>query len=151
MEAVAQDALGLVLARQREAARLGRLGRVEGGVEAGDLRQVGELVAKRPDGGEVVRLMVRRQRFERGQLTDNLGRQPAVGRESGAAMDDTMAGAGERDALAALAQPTQQEGEGGAVGRDGRQRVAGAVERLARGVGGGEARLRADGGDLAAA
>ena len=51
-------------------------------------------------------------------------------------MDDAMAGAGERDALAALAQPAQQEGEGGGMGRDGRQRVAGAVERLAGGVGG---------------
>ena len=45
VEAVAQDALLGILARQRQAARLGRLGRMEGGVEAGDLRQVGQLVA----------------------------------------------------------------------------------------------------------
>src|SRR5262249_51828744 len=129
----------------------GWLARMESGVEAGDLRQIRQLMNERPDGREIVRLMMRRQRRECGQSIDGVGRHPAVGCKGGAAVNDTMSGAGEPDALTALPKPTEQEGQRGGVGRDGWQGFAGAIDRFAATVGRGEARLRADRRDLAAA
>ena len=65
VEAVAADAVVVEPARQGEP--VGELGMaaVEGGIEAGDLRQVGLDRGDRADAGEIVRLMQRRERTER--------------------------------------------------------------------------------------
>ncbi|GJD79423.1 hypothetical protein NBEOAGPD_2650 [Methylobacterium gregans] len=62
MEAVAANALLRHLTRDSEELRDLRLRVVEGGVEAGDLRQVGELPADDADRLQVVRLVQRCQR-----------------------------------------------------------------------------------------
>ena len=73
MKSVAPDAFVGQAPRQRKVGGDFRLRAVKGGVEAGDLRQRRMKFRKRRDGGEVMRLMQRRQRNEAGQLRDHLG------------------------------------------------------------------------------
>ena len=68
---------------------------VEGGVEAGDLRQVGAQGQHGAHGGEVVRLVQRGQRGERVQLRDDFGGEADGGDEFAAAVDDAVAGGDE--------------------------------------------------------
>ena len=74
VEAVAADAPGRELARQRKFLRQRRLAAVEGGIEAGDLPHLGRGGADRPNDGDLVRLV---QRGERHQLLE-IGQQPAI-------------------------------------------------------------------------
>src|SRR5262249_51787652 len=103
------------------------------------------------DGGDIVWLVMRGERFECRQLFDDLMGQAARGRESGAAMHDAMADPGERAAVAAAVEPPQDNGEGGGMRRNRRQGATRLFdpERMASGVGGGEAWSGADRGDLA--
>src|SRR5215813_569364 len=64
MKAIAADALGRELARQREFAGKRRLVAMEGRVEAGDLRHLRRDGSDSPDGGDVVRLVQRRERYQ---------------------------------------------------------------------------------------
>ena len=64
VETIALDALGRVLARQREGLRHGGLGAMEGGVEAADLRHVRHQHGDRTHRAQVVRLVQRRERHE---------------------------------------------------------------------------------------
>ena len=78
---------------------------MEAGVEAGDLRHVGQPLGDRVDGGQVVRLMERRQRRQLAQLVQDLRRDDRRPGESRAAVDDAMADAEHARAAVALAEP----------------------------------------------
>jgi len=90
MEAVAAHALLAQRTRQREGVvHLGHVG-VEGGVETGHLRQLGESSAELADARQVVRLVQRRERIEARQLFQHLvGHVHAVG-VFAAAMHDAV-------------------------------------------------------------
>ena len=62
VEAVAPDAFGMELVRDRVMVGERIVVAMEGGIEAGDLRQCREIAQQRPDRRQVVRLMQRRQR-----------------------------------------------------------------------------------------
>ena len=107
MESVAPDSLVGQAARQREGGSDLRLGVVKGGVEAGDLRQCRMEFCNCRDGGEMMRLMQRRQWDEAGQFGDHLGidtHRPLVARP---AMHDAVPG---RDQLVVreIAVPSQR-------------------------------------------
>jgi hypothetical protein len=71
------------------------LARVERGVEAGDLRDVGKGRARRAHAGEVVRLVQRRERLERRQRGEQRLVDRRRGDVRGAAVDDAVADAGD--------------------------------------------------------
>ena len=72
------------LARQRHQLGDRRLAAMKAGVEAGDLRHVGQPLGDRFDRREVVRLMQRRQRNQRSQLVEHLRRRRSSGPRSAA-------------------------------------------------------------------
>src|SRR5205085_1904780 len=80
------------LARERE--HLGELGlaAMEGGVEAGDLRDVRRPFRDRGDGGEIVGLVEGCQRAQRFQFAGDPGVDPDRLGKARAAMDDAVAG-----------------------------------------------------------
>ena len=86
MEAVAADAVVIEPAGQGEP--VGELGMaaVEGGVEAGDLRQVGVERGDRTDPCEIVRLMQGRERAERLEI----GEHPGIDAHRCCVMDAAM-------------------------------------------------------------
>ena len=142
VEPVAPETLGVEIGGQRQTAGLLGLGRMEGGVEAGDLRHPRRPRRERPDRGDVVRLM---QRCEGDQSRERVN-QFAVDApglyEPRSAMDHPMAGAGKRSRVAFGLQPVEELSDRGFVVRD-RPRLRQALARH------GEARLVADAGDLA--
>ena len=64
VEAVAAHAFVVIGARQREGVGHERMAAMEGGVEAGDLRDRRKGLHRRFDAGDVVRLVQRRERDE---------------------------------------------------------------------------------------
>ena len=83
---------------------------MEGGIEAGDLRQVGKLLGERADGGEVVRLVQRRQRLELPQLARcTCCVQPHRPGVEQAAVDHPVAGGDDVDVGLVALQPVDQE------------------------------------------
>ena len=91
---------------------------MEGGIETGDLRQIRRCRRHRADGGEIVRLMMRRQsgkglEFEH-QLGCNQRRCPAVR----TAMDHPVPYADKRQTTGILIDPFQREIDGFLVGID---------------------------------
>ena len=95
MEAVAAHARVVELLRQREHLRERRVGAVERGVEAGDLRQLRRALQQRADRREVVRLVQRRERHELLELRHDRGVDADRRGVVGAAVDDAMADRGE--------------------------------------------------------
>jgi hypothetical protein len=61
VEAVAPHAAGVIAPGQGDDVGFPGVAAVEGGVEAGHLRSVGKARLRRADGGEIVRLMQRRE------------------------------------------------------------------------------------------
>ena len=150
VEAVAADAL--VVERARQGVAVGVLGvaAVEGGVEAGDLRQVGVDRRDEADGGEVVRLVQRRQRLERGQPGEDVGVDAAPGGRSRGRR--ARRGGRRRGARAPPRPESQARSASVAAGRSGSSAASQRPvdEDGAVGVGGAEARADADAVDLAA-
>ena len=122
MEPVSANALGVEVFRDGIVIGQRIVAAVEGRIEAGNLRQRGEVGEERTDGRQIVRLVKRRQRdisreTSKDLVVDQHG--PVVFR---AAVDNTMP---DRDRLEVLrsAQPVAGEGKGGrnignALGRD---------------------------------
>ena len=103
VEAVAADALVVEGARQGVAVGMRGVAAVEGGVEAGDLRHgPGRSPSTRRIGGEVVRLVQRRQRLERGEPGEDVGVDQHGAVEVGAAVHDAVADGAELDAAEAV-------------------------------------------------
>ena len=121
VEAVAADALVVEGARKGVAVGVLGVAAVEGGVEAGDLRQARVDRRDDADGGEVVRLVQRRQRLERGQAGEDVGVDAHRAVEVGAAVDDAVADGAELDAAEA-GEPAAQRLGGRAAGRGARRR-----------------------------
>ena len=90
VEAIAPYAGLRELARQRELLRQGRLALMEGGVEAGDLRDMRRGLGDRFDGGQIVRLMQRGERNQRASVGHHAGIDPDRRGEFGPAMDHPM-------------------------------------------------------------
>ncbi|MBB5763377.1 hypothetical protein HNR01_003009 [Methylorubrum rhodesianum] len=105
MEAVAAHALPGHLPRDREELRDLRLRAVEGGVEAGDLRQVGELLPDDADRLQVVRLVQRRQRHQPFQGVEHRLVHPHGRRVGETPMHDAVAHGGEPVSAAMAPQP----------------------------------------------
>ena len=122
MEAVAANALGIKLLRNRVVIGLRAMAPVERGVEARHLRQVGKAFADRADRRQIVGLVQRRKRHIARKISEHLvidQDRAIVGR---AAMDDAMA---DRDGLE-LAGVPQPDSRGPDRGRN--------VRHVARGV-----------------
>ena len=150
VEAVAADAVVVEPARQGEP--VGELGMaaVEGGIEAGDLRQLGLDRGDRADAGEIVRLMQRRQRAERLEPGEHRRIDAHRRRVVDAAMHHPVADAEQRRSVAeVLAQPAADHAEELGVARAAIVGPAPVDEHLTVGVLGGEVRRRADALDLA--
>ena len=117
VEAVAAHALVVEGARQRVAVGVRRMPAVEGGVEAGHLRHVRVDLRREPDRRQVVRLVQRRQRRERGQPRQD-GRidahRPVV---VGTAVHDAVADRPQFEAAEAREPATQLRRGGGKVGQ----------------------------------
>ena len=91
MEAVAAHARIVQLGGNGESPRHVGVRRMERGIEAGHLRQVGPAPEEHPDRREIVRLMQRRERHELLELRHDRGVHPHRRRVLGAAVDDPMA------------------------------------------------------------
>ena len=84
VEAVALHTGRADLARQRHELGDGRLAAMEARVEAGDLRHAGQPLRDRVNRREIVRLVERRERYQRAQLVEHLRRDDRRGRQSAA-------------------------------------------------------------------
>ena len=149
VEAVALDAFRRQRARKGKGLGDGRVAAVEGGVEAGDLADVGQQPGDDADAVEVVRLVQRRQLDELLQLLQAVAVDDHGGGKKLAAVHDAMADGGQRGSRPGVTQPAEQEVQAGLVLRF---LLAGQVERdfvLAALVPGDEAGLGADAVDLA--
>jgi hypothetical protein len=93
VEAVALDPGLTDLSGERHELRHGGLAAMEAGVEAGDLRDAGQPLRHRLDGGEVVGLVKRCQRHESAEILQNLRRDHARAGILGAAVHHPMADA----------------------------------------------------------
>ena len=110
----------------------------------------GSIAGDDADGGEVVRLVQRRQRLERGQPGEDGGVEQHRAVEVGAAVDDAVADGAELDAAEA-GEPAAESPRWRRAGRGARRRSQRPVdEGRAVGVGGAQARADADAVDLAA-
>src|SRR5258705_7165439 len=81
---------------------------MKGGVETGDLHKIRALRHQRANGGDIMRLMMWRQRLQRRQLAENGGRGAFGGGESRAPMDDAMGGTGGLVAEIVVSKPIGQ-------------------------------------------
>ena len=151
VEAVAAHALVVEVARQRVAVGVLGMPAVEGGVEAGHLRHGRVDLHCEPDRREIVRLVQRRQRCERGQPRQD-GRidahRPVV---VGTAVHDAVADrpqfeAAERSRASDAAPPWRREGPAGPPRRTSWSTSAAPSGPLAL-----QARMHADTVDLAPA
>ncbi len=86
---------------------------MEGGVEAGDLRQLGPRRLDGGDAGEALRLMARGQRHQRLQLGDQAPVDAGGAGMAGAAMDDAMTHCPEVEVRNA-SQPGEEPADDGA-------------------------------------
>lgn len=84
---------------------------MERGVEAGDLRQPGQRRRDRPDAGEVVRLMERRQRAERVEPGEHRIVDPNRRAEIGAAVDHPVTDPEQAAVAEELAYPLAEDPE----------------------------------------
>ena len=91
VKAVAADAFRVLLRRQCIAQCHVRIGGVEGGVEGGILRKARRRFGQRADGGEVVRIVERRQRHAGLDFGDDVGGEAARFQQCAPAMDDAVA------------------------------------------------------------
>ena len=86
---------------------------MEGGIEAGDLWKIGKLPGDGADGGEIVRLVQRRQWLELHQFGQHsLVEQDRAGIEQ-AAVDHPVAGGDDMDIVFVALQPLDQEAHPG--------------------------------------
>ncbi len=99
VEAITAHALLRQLPRDGEGLCLPGLVAVEGGVEAGDLRQLRMRLRQRADGGEVVRLVQRGERDQTVQLIQHGGGQQHRGGVADAAMNHPVTGGDQRRPL----------------------------------------------------
>jgi hypothetical protein len=111
VEAVAADTV--LVERFRNGVAVGhlRMAAVEGGIEAGNLQDVGLHRADRPDRQEVVRLVQRRQRDQDLQPGDHVivdGHMRIIGRT---AMNDTMTDGNRKRPAVTSPQPASQMAE----------------------------------------
>ncbi len=81
MEAIAAHALAMQRIRNGEAVGHFGMAAVEGGIEAGDLRQIGARGGDGRDGRQIVRLMQRCQRHQPAQPVDDLRVVTRIGAE----------------------------------------------------------------------
>src|SRR4051812_6532634 len=122
---------------------------VEAGVEAGALRYVRQPLGARRDGGQVVRLMERRQRHERLQIVEHRWRDDNRCGVARAAVDDAVADAEHSRAVKARAQPRREKLQRrGDIANLWLQRLR--VEPRAGRIANRELRRRAEAFDLAA-
>jgi hypothetical protein len=91
------------------------MGAVKGGIEAGDLWQVGLRRGDRADAGEVVRLVQGRERAEPFEPVEHRIVDPHAGGELRATVHHAVADAGEIGIAKMLAQPVDQRSEEGGV------------------------------------
>ena len=108
MEAVALHALRANLSRQRHQFSDCGMTTVKARVEARDLRHVRQPGGYRVDGGEVVRLVQRRQRDQLAQLRQGLWGDDHRAGEVGSAMNDAMADANDRGLLVPNTEPRRK-------------------------------------------
>jgi len=145
VEAVAADAAGVEFRRQGEGVGLPRMGAVEGGVEAGDLRHAGEAFRRRRDAGKVVRLVQGRERRQIPQAFHHRDIHQHRRREVRPAMHHAMPDRGDAAAFEHPVQPFDDDAERGAVvGRGLRPVPAAFRQHPAGGIPGEEMRLRTD-------
>ena len=111
VEAVAADAVVVEPARQGVPVGDLGVGAVERGIEARDLGQLGPEPGDRADAGEIVRLVQRRERHERGQLLEHRWTHPHRPGVVDAAMHHPMADADQRRVTELLAQPAAEHAE----------------------------------------
>jgi len=151
VKTVAAHALGGEFARQGEQLRDGWLAAVEGGVEAGGLRHLGQGSAHGVDASEVVRLVQRRERDELAQRLNGGVVEADRRGKALAAMHDAMADADDLPAGLVRLQPVDEEAHRRLVLLVGRalQAEVGIVEHGTVGVLGLEVRLGANAVDLA--
>jgi hypothetical protein len=88
---------------------------VKGGVETGHLHRLGEGRDGGADAGEVVGLVQRRERGERVEPFDQVGREPLRRVDVGAAMDDAVADARDPSAADPGGERREDRGEAGGV------------------------------------
>ena len=97
----------------------GRNGAVEGGVEAGNLRQIGPVGSKCLDGSHILRLMQRSKRRQTGQLFDDLVIDEHRLVEGFTTMHNAVTGADQRQVSRQLAfdplEQMRQDGRNGAL------------------------------------
>lgn len=135
---------------QRKRLSQWRLRRVECGVEAGHLGEFGRARRDRPDGGEIVRLVQRRERHQPFERVEHRRAHPHRRREFESPVDHAMAGSHQALPAQPLPEPVEQKTHGALVaGLHCATQVA-LGERGAAGVTRGEARLGQDAFDLAA-
>jgi hypothetical protein len=149
VKTVALHAGAANLARQRHELRDRGLPAMEAGVEAGDLRNAGQIRADGFDRGEVVRLMQRRERDQRPQILEDLRRHDRRPEELRPAVHDPMADAEDAGAAVAGAHPPGERLERGPRIDDRAAHVA-IVERLSGAALDREAGRGSDAFDLAA-
>ena len=99
MKSVAANAFLAEVARQGESLGETRLGAVEGGVEAGDLRDLRRSFHDRAHGGEVVGLMQWREWLQLGELGEHSFGHPHRSAVLDAPMDNPVAEGDDRPAL----------------------------------------------------
>jgi len=112
VEAVALDAFGGEGARQGEALGDFRLAAVEGGIETGDLRHVGQQGLQGADAGDVVRLVQRGEGDEAGQVAEYGFIDDGRLRVALAAVHDAMADGDDLPAGVRGHEPLEQGVEG---------------------------------------
>ncbi len=107
MEPVAADAAFVEFARQGEALGQRRQGVVEGGIEAGDLRQARAQPRQRTDARQVVRLVQGAQRDQRFHVRQHGRIDPHRMDVAGTAVHHAMTGRAKCQAGVARLQPAQ--------------------------------------------
>ena len=90
MKAISLDARAADVARQRDHFGNGRHSPMKARIEAGDLRYAGQSFGHRIDRREIVRLMERRQRYERAQLLEDFRSDDRWAAVLGPAMHDAV-------------------------------------------------------------
>ena len=149
VKTISLHAAAAQVARQRHHLGDGGLPAMKAGIEAGDLRHARQSLGHGVDGGEVVRLMKRRQRHERAQVREDFRRDDRGPRVLRAAVHDAMTDAEHaRVAAIARAEPRGERIEGAAPVQPLRQAIVGhaRVAAILR----RESRRRADAVDLPA-